>query len=221
MTVKRWVLVTLAAAGMACGSYSSPSQGGNGMFEAINASANPVDVYLGGYKIVSGLASGLKSGIISVRTGNGTIEVRPAGSGAVGRRAQVTVTSTAPASLVVIDSNSVLNPVVLTDTGTITPAGASKLRVVHYATSAPAIDVYRTQPDFPTLITVMFPFAYKSASPFLQSTPGGWTIVVSHEGLTDTLLATGNIPVADGKARTVVLLDAPGGGIGFVVLDEN
>ena len=122
--------------------------------------------------------------------------------------------------VIVIDSSTIIDPIVLTDTGSIVPLGASKLRVVHFAEHAPAIDVWRTQPDYQTLIRVMFPFPYRAASGYIQSTPGDWTVVVTPEGRTDTLLATGPITVPDGKSRTVLLLDGDSAGLQARILDH-
>ncbi len=129
-------------------------------------------------------------------------------------------------TLLAVDSNTVLNPWVLTDTGATVAAGKSKLRVVHFAASAPAVLFYRTQPDYPSLVSVMFPFHYREASPYLESTPGDWSVTMATEHytiggaplLTDTLYATGSIAVPAGTARTVVFMDAPGGGYQTVVL---
>jgi hypothetical protein len=107
----------------------------------------------------------------------------------------------------------------ITDTNAIVPAGASKLRVAHFAASAPAVTIRRRQPDFDSLMTVMFPFAYRAVSAYLQSTPGYWSVVVSHENQSDTLAVSGSFYVGDGERRTVVLVDDPAGGVGLLVLD--
>ena len=103
----------------------------------------------------------------------------------------------------------------------------SKLRVVHFAAEAPAIDVWRTQPDFPSLITIMFPFPYRAVSPYLQSDPGTWTVLVTTQRrdamgipvLGDSVWATGSIEVPGGGLRTVVLFDREGGGITSTVIE--
>ncbi len=113
-----------------------------------------------------------------------------------------------------------LGAVALSDTGAAPVAGRGKLRVVHLAAGAPAVDVWRTQPDFPTAVRVMFPFAYRAESAYVQSTPGTWTVFVTAAGQAAPVrAASGPIAVAGGEVRTVVLLDAPGGGVRVTVLD--
>ncbi len=88
---------------------------------------------------------------------------------------------------------------------------------------------YRTQPDYSSLVSVMFPFHYRDASPYLESTPGDWSVVMATEHytiegaplLTDTLYAVDPIAVPAGTARTVVFMDAPGGGYQSVVLTPD
>ena len=109
-------------------------------------------------------------------------------------------------------------PLIYGDTNAIVPAGATKLRVIHAAPLAPRLTVRRTQPDFASLITVMFPFEYRAASPYLQSTPGTWTVVVSHEDQADTLAMTGPIAIPAGESRTVVIVDDGLGGAAVRVL---
>ena len=100
-------------------------------------------------------------------------------------------------------------------TRAIVPSGSS------FAEQAPALDVWRTQPDFASLITIMFPFPHRAVSPYIQSDPGIWTVLVTTERrdstgvptLGDSLLATGDISVPDGESRTVLVLDDGAGGL--------
>jgi hypothetical protein len=113
-------------------------------------------------------------------------------------------------------------PTVLADTNAIPVAGKSKLRVIHSASQAPAVDIWRRQPDFDTLVRVQFPFPYRAVSPYILSDPGDWHVTVSHENLTDTLYASGAITVADGKLVTVIVVDSSAsGGITALIVPDN
>jgi hypothetical protein len=48
-----------------------------------------------------------------------------------------------------------------------------------------------------------------------------WTVVVSHHGVVDTLLATPPIAVGAGTARTVVLIDSVGTHVIWRVVPER
>ena len=178
-----------------------------------------VDVYIGNEAALSTVAIGEVSPFASVRPGTYAVRVKRSGAEEVLGERTVTLSSNDTTTLILIDSSTVINPIVLTDTGSAPVAGKSRLRVVHFATHAPEIDVWRTQPDYQTLIRVMFPFAYRAASPYLLSDPGEWTVVVTPKDQTTQLYSTGAIDIPAGKVRTVVLLDAPTGGITAVILD--
>jgi hypothetical protein len=108
---------------------------------------------------------------------------------------------------------------VVVDTGTIVPAGKSKLRVLHLAAGAPALEIWRTQPDFHTGVHIMTPFPYQGQSPYLQSDPGDWEVWVTAPNSTAKIATTGAITVPNGERRTVVLLDSAGV-VRFRVLNE-
>jgi hypothetical protein len=137
----------------------------------------------------------------------------------------ISFTANDSVTIFTIDSSTVINPWVLTDTGSVVPSDKSKLRVVHFAASAPPIDIWRMQPDFQQLLTIMFPFRHREVSPYLQSDPGDWRVLVSTEArsggipvLNDTLFLSDPITVPAGESRTVIVLDREGGGIRATVI---
>jgi hypothetical protein len=99
---------------------------------------------------------------------------------------------------------------VLADTGSIVPAGKSKLRVSNLASNASAIEIWRTQPDFQTPVHIMTPFVYGATSPYLQSDPGAWEVFVTPAGGGTRLATTGAVDVPSGQRRTVLLIDSLG-----------
>jgi hypothetical protein len=184
-----------------------------------------VDVIVDGNVVLTALAAGSASAFIPVADGDRSVAFRATGTS--GTVAAHTLTFAVGDSITVltIDSATVLNPWVLTDTGGVVPANRSKVRALHFAENAPPIDIWRTQPDWQTPITFMFPHGYREITPYMESDPGDWTVGVStleRAGgvpvLGDTLLMTGNIAVPAGESRTVIVFDAPGGGLTFQVI---
>jgi len=218
-------LLGLLALGTAC-SDSSTDEGNGGPtadLVAVQAlqSANTVGVSIGGNPVLT-LSPGVTSALVSIPAGTRSLQLTPSGGTAAGSIRTVTFEAGQRYLLVAADSSGVAIPSVLADTNAIPVAGKSKLRVIHAAGLAPAIDIWRTQPDFPTLIRVMFPFDFNAASPYLLSDPGDWSIVVTPEGQTDTLYATGPFTVGDGKLVTVVVMDSTAtGGISAVLVRDN
>lgn len=183
-------------------------------------SSASIDVLVDNEVVLNGVSVGQASSLASVTPGAHTIRIRRSGTTQIVGERSVEFGATDTATVILIDSSTVINPVVLTDTGAVVPTGKTKLRVVHFATNAPEIDVWRTQPDYGTLIRVMFPFDYRDASPYLQSDPGNWEVVVTPKDETTQLHTTGAINVPANQRRTVVLLDDGEGGIRTVILNN-
>ena len=223
----RWLGLAggMLALGMAC-SDSSTDEGNGGPtadLVAVQAlqSAATVRVTIGGNPVLT-LSPGVTSAVVSIPAGTRSLQLQPSGGTAAGSTRTVTFEAGQRYLLVAADSSGVAIPSVLADTNAIPVAGKSKLRVIHAAGLAPAIDIWRTQPDFPTLIRVMFPFDFNAVSPYLLSDPGDWSIVVTPEGQTDTMYATGSFTVGDGKLVTVVVMDSTAtGGISAVLVRDN
>jgi hypothetical protein len=227
------VLATLLAAlgcsedGQAPG--PDPQTGSLLVIQAAESTA-AVDVLVDGGVVIAGLAPGSVSAPVPVSTGNRTIEFRPAGGATSPHSLQLAVAAGSSYSAVVIDSSTVLNPIALTDSGGIPASGKTKLRVANFVSLAGPIDVYRRQPDFDGLVDIMFPFAYRAVSPYIQSDAGDWQVLVATEARIDghpadvprdTLLVVDPIPLAAGQAVTVVLVDQPGGGIDAVLVRDR
>jgi Domain of unknown function (DUF4397) len=112
-------------------------------------------------------------------------------------------------------------PLFVSDSGGAPAAGHTRLRVANFAAGAPAIDAYRTQPDSTGLIPTQLPLAFKGVTPYFESTPGKWTVVISHAGVRDTLLVTDSIALADGQGRTVALVDSSGSRVSWRVIVDH
>ncbi len=194
-------------------------------FSVINGAGagRTVKVYLDGV-FAADVAAGERGAKLSADPGPHQVELRRAdGSGSVGR--QVILQADMPMTVVAWDSLGFLSPAVLEDSNSVVAPGSSKLRVAHFAGSAGRIDIWRTQPNYGTPIRIMFPFNYRDISPFVESAPGAWRVLVSSAiddpvgPMPDTLALTGPVVVAGGEARTVVIVDRPGGGVEALVVE--
>jgi hypothetical protein len=196
-----------------------------GTLQVVNAasSAGSIVVYSDGQAVGGAIVPGTGASR-DIPTGSHDIELRS--SAGVGFSRTVQFVAGQAVIVVGLDSAGRVAPTVLADTGAIVPAGATKLRVAHMASAAAPISIWRTQPDYGTMIRVQFPFPYRAVSPYLQSTPGDWRVMVSSEDNTaatvpmpDTLANSGLIAVGAGTSRTVVIVNGVGGGVAVVVVD--
>lgn len=109
------------------------------------------------------------------------------------------------------------------DDPTTPAAGNTKVRVVHAASTAPAVDVYATAPfaalpDAPLLSNV--PFA--ASSGYLTVPAGTYQARVTPTGTKTVAIDSGRLPLTGATTRTIVAVDpkVDGGSFSFLVLDD-
>jgi Domain of unknown function (DUF4397) len=180
-----------------------------------------VDVVVDGQTRLTNAAYGVPTSPIALSLGTHQLKVVPPGTAPSNGGTTVTLRAGDTTRVVVTGTPNAMTPIALGDTGAAPVPGMGKLRVSHMAVNAPAIDVYRTQPDFGTFVKFMDPFPYKESSPFILSTPGNWVIRVTAKGTSQVLAESGPIRVDALWIRTVLLLDAPNGGIKITPLGEQ
>ena len=156
-----WAVLLLVQA--ACDEASDPVPGPTTTLRVLHTAAgvSAVDVFVGASAVIRNLAVG-DVRFVSVTAGTRQVSVRPAGSSDAAPETAITFIADDSVTMLTMEAAGVLTPWELSDTGAVVPADKSKLRVVHAAAGAPAIDIWRTQPDFATYITIMFPFAYQA-----------------------------------------------------------
>jgi Domain of unknown function (DUF4397) len=225
------ILLTVVACGGEADGGSGPATP-TGSLQVIQAaeSTATLDVLVDGAVVVSGLAAGTASSAIDVAPGDRTVSFRRTGGPASPNSLHLAVAADSSYTAVVIDSATVLNPIELTDTGSTPASGKTKLQVANFAQLVGPIDVYRRQPDFDGVITLVFPFAYRTLSGYVQSDPGDWQVLIATEARVDghppdvpqdTLLIVEPISLAAGQAMTVVIVDKVGGGVDAVLVQDR
>ena len=192
----------------------------------VNAYTVPVDVLIDGSVAVPALAAGA-IGTASPASGAHTLELRPTGSVASVSQSLTTTAGAINTIAVLRASNGGLTSAILDDTNSVVPAGATKVRVLHFAPTAGTLQVFRTQPDYQRPISWQFPFTYQATptslrAPFFQSTVGSWEVRIwqmpaDSSGWSSAALRV-LLPLASGQKKTIFILDAPGGGVRAEVL---
>lgn len=190
--------------------------------QAVNATLDTLDVLFDGTLLKSGVVVGE---IVPVPSdaASGSHQVRFRRPGLDSADVNVTIAAGVVSAAIARTSiEGTLFAFELSDTGSAPVAGKSKVTVVHLAEQAPALDVWRLQPDFPDSIRVMFPFPLGAQSNYIESTPGAWRVFATAEGTAGPALATtGEFAVSGGQVYAVLLLDEPGGGFTAVPMRER
>jgi len=222
--------VLALAALAACGDDTLTVNLGTGSrLNFVNGSrqSGSVNLFIDGELVGTNGAGNLQRSV-ELAPGSHIVEVLPV-TGGIGFTRTVNFSAGDNITIVAWDSvvgpNTFVRPAILLDTGAVVPAGASKLRVAHYASYEGDIDIWRTQPDFTDPVRVAFPISTGFVSSYIQSTPGNWRVMVStaasgsNPPMPDTLANSGVIAIPDGQSRTVVVLDKAPVGLEIVVVN--
>ncbi len=101
--------------------------------------------------------------------------------------------------------------------------GSTKIRVVHGASTAPAVDVYASAPYAPLPATpALSSVPYPLAGPYLIVPEGVYQARVAVAGTKTIAIDSGRLPLTGGTIRTVVALDpsTTGGSFQLLVLPD-
>jgi Domain of unknown function (DUF4397) len=111
-------------------------------------------------------------------------------------------------------------PIVLEDDNDAPGSGNAKVRAIHGAPSAPAVDIYITAPgadlagETPALSNVPF----GDVSDYIEAPAGDYQVRVTPTGTTTVVIDSGTLTLVSGQIRTAIAVDAAGGGAPFDLL---
>lgn len=215
--------LALAAAALtsACGDGGGPGNGeGRLRFVQISPDAGPVDIVLDGDTLVRNLPYAAASEYFDASAEGHTMQVSAAGTATTLLDQDISVADGADYTVLVADTLADLRTIVLTDDNGPPPAGKIKVRAVHGSPHAGSVDVYVTTPNdvisgsTPVLIDVQF----GQLSTYLDADAGTYRVRVTPTGTTDVLIDSGDLTLQTGQVRTVIAVDAEGGGGPFDLL---
>ena len=223
-------LLALALAAVAltsgCGDGGGPGNGeGRVRFVHISPDAGPVDIVLDGDTVARSLSYAAASEYLDASAQGHTLQVSAAGTATTLLDQDLTVADGQDYTVLVADTLAHLQTIVLTDDNGSPPAGKVKVRAVHGSPHAGAVDVYVTTPNdvlsgsTPVLTNVQF----GQLSTYLDADAGSYRVRVTTHGSTDVLIDSGDLTLLTGQVRTVIAIDAEGGGdaFDFLVLPDR
>jgi hypothetical protein len=219
--VKHWPVALSVAATLTLlgcgGDLTEPPDSAHMRFVNAAPTVSAADLLVDGNAIITDQAYATASNRIVIAPGVRNLRVRPTGKAndlsdaTHGFEAATDYT-------VLLGGNPVASaPLILTNDSNAPPSGATELRIVHVSPGAGGLDIYLTAPGDPLDASsrIVTNAAFGASSSYLLNPPGTYQVRATHTGTTNVVIDSGTLTLASGDIRTLLLLDAPGGGAPF------
>jgi len=224
----RLLTLGLAAAAFAAGCSDDDSSTGptptatEAGVRVVHASpdAPSVDVLVDDAQVLSAVPYLGSSSYLEVPAGTRNVKVNAAGTSTTVIDADLPLAEGTDYTVIAGGLVSAIAPLVLEDDRSAPSSGNVKVRAVHGAPSAPAVDIYVTAPgadvqaETPALTNVPFGVA----SDYLTVPAGDYQVRVTAAGSKTVVIDSGTLTLAAGQIRTAIAVDTPGGGAPFDLL---
>lgn len=225
MKFKLLALAVLASAGtVAACSDDDPATTTRLRAVHLSPDAPNVDILVRGDQVASDVAYEEYTDYLTIPSGATQILVQPVGTNVNAIDASPDLDENTDYTVLAGNFVAQIEPILLTDDNQAPTAGNVKVRIVHGAPSAPAVDVYVTAPgaDLATAVPTLTNVSFGVASGYLSVPAGTYQVRVTPTGTKDVVIDSGSVPLGAGQIRTVIATDAPGGGgpFGAIILND-
>ncbi|HEU4523414.1 MAG TPA: DUF4397 domain-containing protein [Gemmatimonadales bacterium] len=195
---------------------------GEARIRVVHASpdAPEVDVLLDDTEVLSDVPYLVASGYLETSAGDHNLKVNAAGTTTTVIDADATLADGTDYTVIASGLLAEIAPIVLEDDNSAPAAGNVRVRAIHGAPSAPAVDVYVTAPeaDLSAATPVLTNVAFGDVAPYLEVPAGDYQVRVTPAGTKIVVIDSGALTLASGQVRTAIAVDAPGGGAPFDLL---
>lgn len=183
----------------------------------LSPDAPNVDILVNGDQVASDVAYEENTSYLDIPDGTTEILVQPVGTNVNAINASPDLDANTDYTVLAANLVAEIEPILLTDDNEAPSSGNVKVRIVHGAPSAPAVDVYVTAPgaDLATATPTLTNVSFGVASGYLSVPAGNYQVRVTPTGTKDVVIDSGSVALASGQIRTVIATDAPGGGAPF------
>jgi len=173
------------------------------------------DLFVDGVDALSGLPYGQGSSIyVSAPTTPRSFAIRSAPDTTTLAASQLVVTTNGTYALILTQRSSGAGLLVLPDTVSPPPLNSIGLRIVNVAPAAGAVDVYITGADSTALTTPVAPnIPFEGVMNYQYVGVGPVHLVITTAGTKTVLLDVNGTQLTNGQVRTIVVIDADGGGL--------
>jgi Domain of unknown function (DUF4397) len=160
------------------------------------------------------------SDYLEVPSGDRNLKVNAAGTATTVIDADADLAEGSDYTVIASGLAEAIEPIVLEDDNTAPAAGNVRVRAIHGAPSAPAVDIYVTAPgiDLATETPVLANVEFGQVADYLEAPAGTYQVRVTPTGSKTVVIDSGTLTLGSGQVRTVIAVDAAGGGAPFDLL---
>jgi Domain of unknown function (DUF4397) len=182
--------------------------------------APDVDVLLDDAVVLSDVPYLAASDYLEAPAGQHNVKVNAAGTTTTVIDEDVTLVDGTDYTVIASDLVAALTPIVLEDDNSTPAAGTARVRAIHGAPSAPAVDIYVTAPgaDLEGETPVLTGVEFGDVADYLEVPAGDYQVRVTPAGTKIVAIDSGTLTLVSGQVRTAIAVDAPGGGAPFDLL---
>ena len=228
MKLKLLTLLLAASALTAACSDDDENTGpeGQARVRVIHASpdAPAVDVLVDDAAALSNVDYLTASDYVELADGAHNVKVNAAGTSTTVIDADVDLADGTDYTVIASGLLEAIQPIVLEDDNSTPAAGTARVRAIHGAPSAPAVDVYVTAPgaDLEAASPAVSNVAFGDVADYLEVPAGDYQVRITPAGTKTVVIDSGALTLTSGQVRTAIAVDAPGGGAPFdlLILDD-
>jgi uncharacterized protein DUF4397 len=185
--------------------------------------APAVDVLVDNTEALSDVSYLTASDYVELADGAHNVKVNAAGTSTTVIDADVDLTDGSDYTVIASGLIEAIEPIVLEDDNSTPAAGTARVRAIHGAPSAPAVDIYVTAPgaDLDAASPALSNVAFGDVADYLEVPAGDYQVRVTAAGTKTVVIDSGALTLASGQVRTAIAVDAADGGAPFDLLVLN
>ena len=220
----KFLTLLLAATAMtaACDDDDNTGPEGEARVRVVHASpdAPDVDVLVDDSPVLTDVPYLATSDYLEVAPGSRNLKVNAAGTATSVIDADVNLVDGTDYTVIASGLAAEIEPLVLEDDSSEPAEGLARVRAIHGAASAPAVDIYVTAPDAdltaetPALTNIVL----GDVADYIEAPAGDYQVRVTTTGTKTVVIDSGTLTLESGQVRTAIAVDAPGGGAPFDLL---
>ena len=187
--------------------------------------ATPVDILIDGTQVATSLAFTNSTAYLPVKSGSRHIQALTVSNSTSVFDQTISITASVNQTLLLIGPATKIQYLQLTDgaTNATITTGDGKVRVVNASQAMGPADVYivNSGTSLAGATPTSTALAFGKATDYTLEVIGDFQVFMTQPGTTNVFLNTGPLDLIQSQFRTVIAVDAVGGGFNFIVLTDQ